>query len=174
MSVPSRGEVFSRATDAINTDVHFYLERHLGYKLEIDCLNGCWLFTGGSKNGFHGSLWIDGKSVQVHRYAWELTQGEIPNNLFVLHKCDVGMCVNPTHLFLGTQQDNIADMDAKGRSNRPQPGIKNGRAKLSVEDVKEIRRLASIGVAPVVIFRNYDVGLTTINKIIRREIWRHI
>lgn len=166
-----KATALENVTDFI--DVHFYLERHLGYRLEIDS-NNCWLFTGGSKNSFHGSLWIDGKSIQVHRYAWELTQGEIPKGLFVLHKCDVGMCVNPLHLFLGNQQDNIADMDAKGRANRAQPGSKNGRARLTAEDVIEIRKRAESGVAPIVIFRDYDVGLTTINKIIRRELWKHI
>lgn len=167
MSVPSRGEDFA------NSDVHFYLERHLAYKIVID-ENGCWIFTGGSKNNFHGSLWIDGKSVQVHRYAWELTQGEIPKGLFVLHKCDVGMCVNPEHLFLGTQVDNIVDMDTKGRSNRSQPGKKNGRATLTEQDVLEIRRLAAEGMTPIIIWKKYDVGKTTIYKIIKRELWSHI
>ena len=155
-------------------DVYEYITNHLRYPLTVTHSN-CWIFTGGSKNDFHGSLWYEGESWQAHRLVWILTQGKIPDGLFVLHKCDVGMCVNPEHLFLGTQTDNIADMDAKGRSNRLQPGEKNGRALLSELDVIEIRRLAVEGKTIVAtIARRYNVAFNTIDRIIKRQSWRHI
>lgn len=149
------------------------LERELRYPIQItDC--GCWLFTGGSKNNFHGSLYYKGQPWQAHRLSFALTKGPIPEGLNVLHSCDVGMCIRPVHLFSGTQIDNIADMDAKGRSNRPQPGTKNGRALLTEQDVFEIRRLAADGMAPILIWEKYNVGQTAIHKIIHRKTWKHI
>lgn len=67
--------------------------------------------------------------VRAHRVAWELTHGAIPKGLLVLHRCDVRACVNPDHLFLGTQLDNIADAVRKGRHNRRVPPTRafNGR-----------------------------------------------
>ncbi len=58
---------------------------------------------------------VDGKQVSAHRYAWVLANGEIPAGLFVCHKCDVPACCRPSHMFLGTNEENLADMTAKGR-----------------------------------------------------------
>ena len=150
-----------------------YLRNHLRYPLDIDT-SGCWIFTGGSKNGFHGSLYYEGESEQAHRLAWMLIKGKIPDGLFVLHKCDVGMCVNPDHLFLGTQEDNIADMDSKGRSNRPQLGEKNGRALISSLDVIEIRKLHSEGMIYAELARRYNLSISAIARIVTRQSWSHI
>jgi hypothetical protein len=82
--------------------------------------SGCWLWTGGINTWGYGVLHRRGahESISAHRAAWELHRGPIPNGLFVLHKCDTRMCVNPDHLFLGTQRDNIHDCMAKGRNKR--------------------------------------------------------
>ena len=61
----------------------------------------------------HGYGRFDG--MRAHRFAWEITYGAIPNGAFILHKCDNPSCVKPTHLFLGTQKDNMNDMILKGR-----------------------------------------------------------
>jgi hypothetical protein len=150
-----------------------FLETELRYPIEIT-ENGCWLFTGGSKNSFHGSLYYKGQPWQAHRLSYTLTCKPIPDGFNVLHSCDVGMCIRPKHLFLGSQTDNIADMDAKGRSNRPQPGEKNGRALLTQQDVMRIRQLAADGKHAISIWQEFNVSLNTIRKIIRRDLWSHI
>jgi hypothetical protein len=86
--------------------------------------SGCWLWLGPYTNpakAYGG--W--GRHEKAHRVSWQLTNGLIPAKLFVLHKCDISICVNPSHLFLGTQTDNLNDMTNKGRRYRKcfhQPG----------------------------------------------------
>lgn len=81
--------------------------------------SGCWIWTGAPQRtrGRYGSFNYFGKPTPAHRVSWLLYRGEIPLGLYVLHRCDNGFCVNPDHLFLGTQQDNMDDMTKKGRWN---------------------------------------------------------
>lgn len=78
---------------------------------------GCWLWLGGTQKAGYGFFKYAGE-VTAHRSAWRLYRGDIPYGLHVLHRCDVRQCVNPEHLFLGTQSDNMKDMAAKGRAQR--------------------------------------------------------
>ena len=77
--------------------------------------SGCWLWTGCVKAHGYGVIFIKNKTQYAHRVSWELHRGPIPDGLFVLHHCDVPSCVNPEHLFTGTQKDNIQDAAKKGR-----------------------------------------------------------
>lgn len=92
--------------------------------------SGCWLWTGSLfRNGYGKfSVVIDGKrSTQyAHRVAWESANGPIPLGMCVLHSCDVRSCVLAEHLFLGTKQDNSADMARKGRGIRSKSGLPYG------------------------------------------------
>lgn len=82
----------------------------------VDKSGDCWIWTGARYPAGYGAFGPKGTGAMgAHRYSWMLAHGEIPDGLSVLHKCDVRCCVNPAHLFLGTQKDNIADMVAKGR-----------------------------------------------------------
>lgn len=83
-------------------------------RVKEDPETGCWLWIG-STNGTYGCANIDYKQVSAHRLAWELFRGPIPEGQNVLHRCDRPLCVNPSHLFLGTQEDNLKDMTQKGR-----------------------------------------------------------
>lgn len=82
---------------------------------------GCWLWNKsykgpGYKRGLgYGQINVKGRNCGAHRIAWQLFRGEIPRGMSVLHKCDVRICVNPDHLFLGTALENMRDMTAKGR-----------------------------------------------------------
>ena len=104
--------------------------------------SGCWLWTGSSNHRGYGTINAGGPtpgSRLAHRVSWTLANGEIPDGLWVLHRCDVPSCVNPDHLFLGTHDANMEDMVAKGRSVH-RHGERNPRAKLSDGDVEFIRQ----------------------------------
>lgn len=77
--------------------------------------DGCWHYIGNRAPFGYGLIWVHNKLTTTHRYSWRLHFGEIPAGMQVLHKCDEPSCVNPAHLFLGTQRDNMHDMIAKGR-----------------------------------------------------------
>jgi len=134
---------------------------------------GCWLWIAKTKkfsNGNYGIIWLDDKWKYAHRVSWELTHGKIPDGLDVLHKCDEPSCVNPSHLFIGTQADNNLDRDRKGRQVAPR-GIHNGNAKLTDEQVVFIRnsKESSIQLSKVV-----GIASSGIRKIRRGEAWRHV
>lgn len=115
------------------------LMRHIEYNES----SGCWEWFGSKRNGY-GRMIIgsrtDGtrKSVSAHRISYELTYGEIPIGMEVCHKCDNPSCVNPSHLFIGTHQDNIDDRERKGR-NIVFTGEEQPRAKLTKKAVKDAR-----------------------------------
>lgn len=111
----------------------------------------------------------------AHRLAWELERGDIPDGLQVLHRCDNALCCNVRHLFLGTQLDNIADMDRKGRGRRPAlVGRDNSNAKLTARKVLAIRRAYAGGSTQVQLAKRYRVGQATISSIVLRRTWDHI
>lgn len=77
---------------------------------------GCWIWTGAINGGGYGSMCYRGRRDGAHRFSWEYHNGQsIPEGMRVLHKCDMPSCVNPEHLFLGTQSDNQIDAQTKGR-----------------------------------------------------------
>ncbi len=91
--------------------------RQLSSLYESEMKTECVLFPTKSK-GKRGTVWINGRKMGANRAAWIARHGEIPNGMFVLHKCDNPQCVNSEHLFLGTQLDNMRDMHSKGRNGK--------------------------------------------------------
>ena len=92
-------------------------------KYFVEPNTGCWLWTAGiNREAGYGRLRVDGVRMVAHRYSWEMHVGPIPEGMRVLHRCDTPTCVNPGHLFLGTQADNVADSVQKGRwARKPTP-----------------------------------------------------
>lgn len=80
--------------------------------------DSCWIWTAATLHNGYGCFRTDYRTESAHRVAWQLFRGPIPDDMHVLHKCDVRCCVNPSHLFLGTNADNIRDRNAKGRYPR--------------------------------------------------------
>ena len=138
--------------------------------------NGCIIFTPKSNVKGYGKLSYRGRIWRAHRLAWHLTFGHIPDGLCVCHKCDVRRCVNPDHLFLGTNADNFADMVAKDRhlkfaKARSQPGSLHGKAKLTEGQAIYIRNSSA---ATCVLAKRFDVNSTTIRRIRRGASWKHL
>jgi len=103
--------------------------------------DGCWIWTGclrGTKTHRYGCMRYRGKSEGAHRASYMEFIGEIPEGLNVLHSCDNPKCVNPEHLFVGTDHDNMKDMAAKGRHFYPLAETHH-RAKLKNDEVRAIR-----------------------------------
>lgn len=84
--------------------------------VEPEPMSGCWLWTGGTRNGY-GTFWTNGAMRKAHRESLRIYLGiVVPPELHACHKCDVKPCVNPSHLFVGTEQENQIDASRKGRS----------------------------------------------------------
>lgn len=81
----------------------------------------CWIWAGSKSPEGYGGIAVDGGVRSTHRVAWELTNGKIPEGMCVLHKCDIPSCINPGHLFLGSNKDNAEDRKAKGRNGLMRP-----------------------------------------------------
>lgn len=132
-------------------DASKQLERfHNSYSVDKD--SGCWNWNLSLSVDGYGRCFFNGVNVRAHRLSYELRYGEFPRHLVVCHKCDNPKCVNPDHLFLGTVKDNMADKKLKGRAKGINKGSKNGMAKISEEDIKEIHYLLEIGL------RQKDIG----------------
>jgi hypothetical protein len=147
-------------------------------RVEFEPNTGCWLWTGAPSAGGYGVIKHDGRYQKAHRVSWALHHGFMPDrDVKVCHRCDTPACVNPAHLWLGTQRENIADMVAKGRNRPPAPqlGSKNPQAALTEDDVWAIRHMLRNGsFTQPQIRRAYGVSPMTINRIARGESWRHV
>lgn len=149
------------------------IKRYLEKVLKSD---GCWKWLGAkTKNGYgviRGNA--SGKPIFAHRFSYAHFNGCIPDGLLVLHKCDNPECTNPDHLFVGTQKDNVHDMMAKGR--KPQVvGLKgqlSPRAKLTWDQVREIKKMLSDGIKCASIARKFYVTPETISAIKHGKTWK--
>lgn len=134
---------------------------------------GCWEWTGSisGKPLKYGRFRAGGKGQVAHRVAWELLICPIPDGLHVLHRCDNPVCVKPTHLFLGTAEDNASDKVKKGRQSCcHQPGWRNFR-KYTPEFVEQVRRLLAEDPSPARIAKNLGCDSEFVRRIHRGLIW---
>jgi hypothetical protein len=132
--------------------------------------DSCWLWIGSRQKNDYGRIKRHRKILIAHRVSWFIHNGPIPDGLLVCHHCDNPMCVNPNHLFLGTQQDNFWDMYNKGRKANCQLQ-NNGRAKLDNEKVTQIKLALSKGVADSDLALIYGVSECTIRDICYGRSW---
>lgn len=133
----------------------------------------CWRWVGAMTRGY-GRFGHDGRSKLAHRVSWFLCYGvEPPLDAVVMHKCDNGACVNPKHLAIGTQKDNLQDMFTKGRnSNVSMPGEASGTHKLSEAEVLEIRSLR--GVPQRELAAQFGISQSLVHLVQSRKAWKHL
>jgi transposase len=141
--------------------------------VDVSGSDGCWIWKGAKTPRGYGQARYFGKTWKAHRLSYLFHVGDIPEGMSVCHRCDNPTCVNPSHLFLGTHDDNMQDMRAKGR-NVAQPGTKNGRAKLTRNDVIAIREMAATGTRTGTIARQFGVSGQTVFGIVTGREWKHV
>lgn len=92
-------------------------EEKLAYRLmaniQVDAIAGCWLWQGALNRGY-GAIWAYGGAQLAHRMAYKVFKGSVPDELLILHTCDIRSCINPHHLYIGTYVDNMRDLRARG------------------------------------------------------------
>lgn len=169
----------------------------------VDRSGECWLWTAGTNTGGYGLLATDSRHhVTAHRFSYSLAHGSIPAGLSILHHCDVRTCVRPDHLYAGTPADNSRDRRVRGRAPRGDDhplrlhpelaargeqhgsrlhperlarGEKHGSARLTVDQVLDIRALYAAGAASQYeLAARYGVDHTNIAHIVHRRSWRHV
>lgn len=171
---------------------------------KVDTSGECWLWTGAT-NGRYGKIGRGGRGVSpasVHRVAYEMAYGPIPEGFAVCHRCDVPLCVRPDHLFLGTTSDNMQDAARKGRMptgnqhplrlrpERAATGDRNGsrthperlprgeantQSKLTPDLVRAMRqRYADGGISYARLAADFGVTTMTAFKVIKRKTWQHV
>ena len=136
----------------------------------------CWPFIGHRDSRGYGAFDLpcgDGRwrPYRAHRVAFVIKNGDIKERTMVCHTCDNPSCCNPSHLFAGTQAENMSDMHLKGRHPY---GEKHGSAKLKEDDVATIRVLLKSGMTQTKVASQYGMARQTIAAIKYHKIWKHI
>jgi hypothetical protein len=142
----------------------------------------CWEWNASRSKQGYGEFRYNGKIVKAHRFSWELHNGPIPfiegyHGTVVMHICDNTSCVNPKHLILGTQKENIYDMYKKDRQAVSKPnllGELNPGSKLTKDKVLEIRKLYLEGKTQETIAGLFGISRECVSVIVLRKRWKHV
>lgn len=127
--------------------------------------SGCWLWHSACDKDGYGLLRHNGKNRRAHRVSYEIHVGPIAHGKFVCHKCDLPSCVNPEHLFLGTNSDNQKDASKKGR---------HAHQRLSVANVLDIKESIARGATQASMCKKYGVSDGHVSQIISGAKWGHV
>jgi hypothetical protein len=140
--------------------------------IHVPELGPCWTWTGPKERSGHGRTYVaTGKRDGAHRFSYRLLVGDFDPALFICHKCDNPSCVNPRHLFAGTQLDNVRDRESKLRGCH---GENSHMAKITEEQAIEALRLHAKGVPCSVIADKLDLGTQATLNLLRRKTWKHL
>lgn len=147
----------------------------------------CWVWSGPRFTDFgYGRVRVNGREIHAHRCAHELFIGPIPDGLEVLHKCDNPPCVNPAHLYSGTQQQNMDDKVRRGRAatadrngkrtcpEKVQRGADHWKARLSEESVRAIRTRRAAGETLAMLGHEFGISKTHVSRLARGVGWKHV
>lgn len=157
-------------------------------KIDTKSPKECWNWKAGKDKIGYGRFFLNGKQQYAHRVSYFLSKGLIPDGMVVMHKCNNPSCVNPTHLELGTQLENIQQRDLSGRGNfskgenhylKKNPslstkGCNHGQSKLKNDDVLMIRKLSLDGERSKAIANLFNVSAKTIQRITSLKSWTHL
>ena len=140
-------------------------------RVEEDVVTGCWLLDTKIQDNDYRRIYVNGKNKKAHRYSYELHKGPIPKGLVVCHSCDNPPCVNPDHLFVGTQKDNVRDAMSKNRT--PQMYVKGRQRnrKLTFEQVEEIKSAKG---SQYVIAERFSINQSQVSKIKNGKRWKGV
>lgn len=158
----------------IEEQKQFLKEKEPRFYEKINFTDTCWLWTAGQSGRGYGGYSINTIKFPAHVICWSFFNGRVPKGLNVCHSCDVKLCVNPNHLWVGTQKENIADCVSKGRFTVVRAhGVDHGRTKFTEEHVKTILVLGPL--IPVKnIAKLFKVSKNAIYPILYRRNWKHI
>lgn len=135
-----------------------------------DTTTGCWLWTLALSDSGHGKVSFNGKKVGAHKFSYQRSVGPVPDGMVVRHICDCPSCVNPSHLCLGVQSENVRDMVLRNRQ-RGAVGERNSHAKLNTGQILDIRRRAASGQRTIDLAYAFRVSSSQIRNIIRGDSW---
>lgn len=139
---------------------------------KVDISEGCWNWKAGLISSGYGSAYSPTLGPQAaHRLAWILTNGEIPDGMYVLHKCDNKKCVNPDHLYLGTQKKNLQDAKDRGLTNT---GEKHWNTSITESEVKLMRSLYKSGTPIKMIADIFNITYKNTWQILKFKRWKHL
>jgi hypothetical protein len=144
--------------------------------------SGCWIFTGAVNKGGYGIVGLGKRGEsndRAHRITYRHFKGETPSGMFVCHTCDVRCCVNPDHLFLGTNQNNVDDMVKKKRNSKPPRnlhvvGEKHPLSKFSDQQVLQLREMHKSGSSIYKLAKDYKVANSTMQRIIQGKRYKNV
>lgn len=149
------------------------LEKKFWKLVNISEADSCWEWQGRRHARGYGTIKDGGKLRLAHRVSWEIHFGPIPEGMCVCHKCDNPPCINPSHFFLGTNQENTADRVAKGRSGRTQ-GEANHQAKINNSIVLDIFIFRGDGFGSKEIAEALCIRRAMVNDVLSRRRWKHV
>ena len=141
--------------------------------------NDCWRWLRGKDSYGYGVFYANGRNNQAHRFSMEMHLGQKlraskqlrPGDQLVLHNCDNPACVNPKHLYVGRQSDNIKDRDNRSRTS---VGESRPASKLNAFKVGKIRRLRRKGWTITRLAKRFKLHTSTVYGIIKRKAWKHV